>query len=201
MNKKIVLKIIGVLFLVLGISAIVNTIYQNTKYDVGLASVLWFCYIGMILLGIGVLRRNQDMTLAQFNILAIPLLFWNFDFFYYLAKGQSLLGVVDYYFLPGPLIGKIISSQHLFTIPLVLISIYLIGLKSKDVWKLSFLELAIVFFVTRLATNPVENVNCVFRNCANFNFGFLPYWIEWFIAMFFLVFITNWIVSRIFIRQ
>ncbi len=46
MNKDTFLNLTGILFLLLGISAIINTIYKNTKYDLGLASVLWFCYMG-----------------------------------------------------------------------------------------------------------------------------------------------------------
>lgn len=201
MKKRILINFIGVIFLVLGIGAVVNTIYRNTIYDVGLAPVLWFCYIGMILLGIGVLRKDSYLVMTQFNIIAIPLLVWNFDFYYRVFAGNSLLGVVDYYFTPGPLIGKIISSQHLFTIPLVLLVIYLLGVKRNDAWKMSFFEMTVIFVVTRFATTVEENVNCVFKNCANFDFGFLPYWIEWFLAMFFLVFVTNWLTVRLFRRK
>lgn len=196
MNKDTFLNLTGILFLLLGISAIINTIYKNTKYDLGLASVLWFCYIGMILLGIGVLKRDSFLIISQFNIIAIPLVFWNIDFYYYLIKGSSLFGIVDYYFIPGSLVGKIISSQHLFTIPLTLIVLFILGLKEKNSWKLSFFEMALIFFVTRLVTTYDENVNCVFKNCANFDFGFW-YPLQWFIGMFLLVWITNWIVIKI----
>jgi hypothetical protein len=201
MKKKIFLRIIGIFYLVIGVSAIINTISQNTKHELGLAPILWFSYIGMILLGIGVLKRDSMLVLSQLNILGIPYLFWNFDFYYQLFSGKTLLGIAEYVFVPGPIIGKIITSQHLITIPLALVAIYLIGLKRKDAWKLSFIQLIIVFFITRFATSPVENVNCVYKNCANFNFGFLPYWVEWFVAMFLLVYVTNWIVVKIFYKK
>ena len=57
MNKKITLRIIGFFFLIVGVTAIINTIYINTKFNLGLAPILWFSYIAMILFGIGILRR------------------------------------------------------------------------------------------------------------------------------------------------
>lgn len=194
MKKEIILNIIGVIFLILGISAILNTLFNLEQ---GLAPILWFSYIGLILLAIGVLRRDSYLIAAQLCILAIPYLFWNVDFFYYLFQGKSLFGIVDYFFIPGAIMGKIISSQHLFNLPLSLIAIYLIGLKRKDFWKVAFFEVAVLFFITRIFTDYEKNVNCVYHNCANFNFG-LWYPLEWFLAYFVMIIIANLIIVRIF---
>ncbi|MDP4038956.1 MAG: hypothetical protein Q8P57_00015 [Candidatus Pacearchaeota archaeon] len=200
MQKKLILNILGVFFLALGILAMINTIYQGVNYGVDLASILWFSYIGMILLGIAILKKDSDLVLSQINILGIPYVFWNIDFFYYLIKGKTLFGLVDYFFESGALFGKIISAQHLITIPLGLFAIYLIGLKTKNAWKLSFIQIFIVFIITRIATTPAENVNCVFKNCANFDFG-IPYVLEWFLSYLIMIFITNWIICRIFYKN
>ena len=190
--KNNILNVIGVLFLIFGVAAILNTILNA---ELGLAPILWMSYIGLILLGIGILRKNSYLIASQVNILLIPYIFWNIDFYYYLINGNSLFAIVDYVFTSGPLLGKIITSQHLFNIPLSLYCLYLIKLKKSDAWKISFFQIAAVFFVTRLVTMPEENVNCVFRNCANFDFG-IYYPIEWFTAYFLMALITNFAISR-----
>lgn len=76
-TKNIILNLIGILYIILGIGAIINTIYL----ELGLAPILWFSYIGIILIGIGVLSKNHLLILSQLNILIIPYLFWNIDFF------------------------------------------------------------------------------------------------------------------------
>ena len=153
-------------------------------------------YISLILLGIGALKKDGFLIASQIIILGIPYVFWNIDFYYYLINGRTLFGIVDYFFVPGSFIGKLISSQHLFTIPVSLYSLYLIKLKRNDFWKVSFLQVAAVFFVTRLATSPEKNVNCVFKSCTNFNFG-LPYILEWFLVYFAMVLFANLIINRI----
>ncbi len=190
MKKDLFLKVIGVLYLIWGVASVMNTIFGNT----GLAPILWMSYIGMFLLGIGILRRDSFLIASQINILAIPYLLWTIDFFYALINGVTLFNIVDYFFVPGPLIGKIIGLQHLVTIPISLYAIYLIGLKRKDAWKLSFVQLVIVFFATLLLTSPDSNVNCVFETCTNFDFG-VYYPLEWFVSYFLMVLITGFLVG------
>lgn len=194
MKKKvenIILLVIGIIFLLLGIGAIVNNLYQSD-----LVPILWLCYIGMILIGIGILTRNSLLVVSQLNIMAIPSIFWSVDFLYGIFnQGTTLFGIVDYYFVSEPLIGKIISSQHIFTLPLSLFALYLIKVKRSDIWKISFIQLIIVYIFTRLVTDPERNVNCVFKPCANF----IPetgYLITWFVLVFLLVYITNFLINR-----
>jgi hypothetical protein len=189
-DKEKILNLSGLLFLFFGIGAIINTI---VFLEDGLAPILWFCYSAMILISIGIFRRDSFLILAQLNILGLPLLFWNFDFFYHLIFGRSYLGIVDYFFTPGNLFGKIISLQHLITIPLVILAIYFLGLKRKDSWKLSFYEITFFFLLSRIFTGVSENVNCVYENCANFTFG-LPHILEWFLANVVMILIVNYLV-------
>ncbi len=196
MNKKLVVRIIGLIFLVFGIASIINTILNLEQ---GLAPILWFSYIGLILLAIGVLRNDSFLIASQICILGIPYIFWNIDFFYYLFAGHSLFNIVDYFFASGPIIGKIISAQHLFNIPLSLFALYLIGMDRKDAWKLSFIELVVIFFISRIVTNFEQNVNCVFRSCSNIDFGFY-YPLQWFLVYFVMVLASNWIIAKWFYR-
>lgn len=195
-KKRTIINLIGFFYLLIGISAIVNTIYQED-----LAPLLWFCYVGMILLGIGALRKDSLLVVSQLNILAIPLIVWTIDLIYGLIMGQTLFGVVDYFFLPGPLIGKIISLQHLFTIPLGIYLLFLVKLKRKDAWKLSFATLIILFFITRFFTTEFYNINCVYEPCMNFNVVTSIYPIVWFSVSFIGVFLTNFVIVKFLTRS
>jgi len=195
MKKKAVLNIIGIFFLVLGIAAILNAIHIKDY-----SGVLWFCYFGLILIGISILKRNSYLLTAQLNILTIPLLFWTIDFFYALFNTQSLFGIVDYFFLRDGIIGKIISSQHVFTLPLSFYALHLLKLKKDKSWKLSFLEITILYFVTLLLTQEASNINCVYRSCNNF----IPnefYTFNWFVPAFSMIILTNIAIKKIFLKR
>jgi hypothetical protein len=188
---------IGLIFLFFGISAIVNTLLH---LDEGLAPILWFSYIGLILLSIGCFARNSSLIASQLCIIFVPYLIWNVDFISYLFFGSSIWGTVDYIFATGDLFGKIISLQHVFNIPLSLYSIYLLGLRIKDFWKISIFEISMLFFVSRLFTNYEQNVNCVYHNCATFDFG-IWYPLQWFLAYAVMIGLTRLILVRLFYKK
>ena len=191
-TKKFTLNFIGILLLAFGIVAIFNTILNA---ELGLAPILWMSYLCLILLGIGILKKDSYLIASQVNILLIPYIFWNIDFYYYLINRKSLFSIVNYVFAPGHFLGKIITSQHLFNIPLSLYCIYLIKMKRKDFWKASFVQVILVYFATITLTLPEKNVNCVFRNCANFDFG-IYYPVEWFLFYFLMILFTNYLITR-----
>ena len=193
-TKNYILNFIGILFIILGIGAIINTLYQK---ELGLAPILWICYISIILIGIGALTKNYLLLLSQLNILAIPLIFWNLDFFYVLFTKNSLFGITDYFFIPGPLIGKLITAQHFITIPLTIYCLYLIKIKKNFAWAISFFQIAVVFFITRAISPPEKNINCVFTSCIDFNFNIPYYPIIWFFIFFIIIFVTNFFLARI----
>lgn len=191
-SKNLVMNFIGILFIILGVGAIINTIYHK---NLGLASILWLCYICIILIGIGVLTKNYLLIVSQLNIIAIPLIVWDIDFIYILFTGNSLLGIADYFFISGPLIRKLITLQHLFTVPLAIYALYLIKIRDNYVWLISFFEVSIIFFITRLISSPEQNINCVFSTCMNFS---IPYYhLIWFVGFFISIFVTNFILIRI----
>jgi len=197
-NKKIILIVLGIFFIFLGIVGYANSIYQGYP-----GQILWFCYLVLLLIGIGMLIQNSTLIVSQLNIMAIPLIIWSIDFLYVLVTGNELFGIATYFLIPGPILGKIVTSQHLFTLPLAIFALYLIKIKGKGAWKFSFVELAVVFFVTRLITLEEYNINCVYRNCLNFNIGPVSlYPLTWFVFAFALVLITNFIINKIgFLRE
>ncbi|MBM3232142.1 hypothetical protein FJZ21_02060 [Candidatus Pacearchaeota archaeon] len=202
MNKKAIaniriLNLIGSLFFIWGIAAVIDNIF---KINTGIAPLLWMSYISLILLGIGILRKNASLVASQIAIIFIPYIFWNLDFFHHLITGNSLFGITDYFFIEGPLSGKIITLQHIFNLPLSLYSLHLIGLKSIRFPIVSIIQISLVFIVSRLSTDYEKNVNCVYHNCANFSFG-LPYIAEWFIAQFIMILITSWFLIKIFRKK
>ena len=72
MNKKtklLLLDILGVFFLFWGIVAIANSFYNQNP-----TQVLYICYLGMILIGVGILTKRSYIIMSQIYILAIPLL-------------------------------------------------------------------------------------------------------------------------------
>ena len=189
------IKALGVGFIVLGLVAFVNTIYQGNPQG-----ILWFCYLGIILIGAGMFWKNTLLIESQLNILAIPLIIWTADFFYIAITGNELLGITNYFFDPSfPIISKIISIQHIFTIPVSFFVLHKLKLKKiPHTWRISFIQLILVFTLSVLLTNPLDNLNCVYENCMSFSIPIIPYQIVWFSSMFILVFATNFILRKIF---
>jgi len=195
-TKNIILKVLGIFFIFYGISAMVYSILRGNP-----AWVFWLCYIGMILIGIGALTKNSFLIASQLNILTIPLVLWIVDFFLVLITGNGPLGIAQYFFDEMLIVARLISLEHLFLVPLGFFLIYLIGLKRKDSWKISTVQLIIVFTIQHLLKASESNVNCAFENC----YSFLPQFIAtipgWFVINFAMVFIVVFIINNIFVDR
>ena len=200
MNKdhiQKILSLVGILFLTLGVLAY----YRGIQVS-GLAGVLWFSYTALLLIGIGILTKNSYLIGSQINIIFIPYILWNIDFFYILITSESLWGITNYFFTSRPILSQIITLQHLFIIPVSLISLYFIKLKRNDFWKLSLVQVAIFFFIIRII-NPTENINCVLENCLPFQITLIPYPLVWFLTYIAMIFLTSLLLvkSKIFIKK
>jgi len=184
------LKILGIAYLLLGTVALVNGISVN------ISNVFWYSYIAMFIIAIGLLRKDSFLLSSQLNILFIPYIIWNIDFFYRIIVSKPLFGLTDYFFIQGPLIGKIVTLQHVFTIPILLYALYRIKVYRKDTWKLSFIIVTLLYILTRIFTSPELNINCVFESCLPFiNMGSL-YPLVWFGALFSIIVITHHLILR-----
>ena len=138
--------------------------------------------------------------MSQVYILLIPHLLWTIDFFYQLILNKPLWGEKIYFFIDNFLIiGNIISLQHIFAIPIALYAVTLIGLKRKNAWILSFIQITIIYILVSLLTLSETNINCVFSSCINVHFGvpWIPYRLTWFIAIFSMTFISSSVVNYI----
>ena len=189
MKKEKIPNIAGVIFLVFGMIAVLNAVKLG---DV--PGILWFCYIGLIILGIGFLKKSYFLVESQLNILIIPLTVWAFDFIYFIIFGKSLLNIVGYFFEPGPILGKVITLQHLFTIPLALYSLYFIRPKIKNSWIFSIVQVSILFVITRILTTPERNINWVYHTSLNLTVPYYP--LFWFVIIFVMIFLTNFLLRK-----
>ncbi len=193
MNKKnIFLNLLGIFFLILGTIAVINALYE---YDI--FSIIWFCYLGLLLIGLGILLRKDWLIVSQLNILAIPMLIWTIDFIYVFLTGGILWGISNYFFEQGPIISKLVTTQHLYTIPLSLVALHLIKLKTKNSWQISFLQATIFYFLIYFFTPIERNLNCVFEFCGDYQVQML-YPLIWFGIYFSMIFLTNFSLNKFF---
>ncbi|MBI4116455.1 hypothetical protein HY449_01785 [Candidatus Pacearchaeota archaeon] len=193
-RKSLILNIIGIFPLVMGILAIFNSLKIGS-----VSQILWICYFCLILIGMGILSGNDFLVMSQIYILFIPLIFWDVDFIYHWIFQEPLWGISDYFFVGNFDLGKIISLQHLATIPMTIYSLRLMGPKRKDAWKLSVVQIIAVYLLTN-AFFPGTNINCISEPCVNFNLG-LPYVATWFLAFFTMIFISVLVINGFFFRK
>lgn len=189
--KNIFLNLIGILFVLWGIASFLHAIFISHPSE-----IFWFSYIGITLSGIAILVRNTKLLLAQIYILLLPNIFWMTDFFLELISGVNLLGIADYMFFDRLLISQIISFQHLVVIPFSFLALYILKTKEFNGFRLSLIEVLVVIVLSLLFGSPEVNVNCVFRQCIDFGFG-LPAFIEVFLGLWAMIFISYFIISRI----
>lgn len=194
MAKKgdLIFWLFGIYLTVMGILFFVNAFLHPED-----TIPLWFSYIAIFLIGIGILTKNSDLIIIQLNIIAIPYIFWNIDFFYQLVTSMPLWGITDYFFIIGFMnsLGNFITLEHIYTVPVAIGFIYLLGIQRKDLWKFSFLQAIIIFFITFFLSSSEMNANCVFHSCISFISLESPYYqILWFFSIFLMVFLTNFLL-------
>lgn len=190
MIKKLFLNFFGIFYILIGIMA-----FYNSIINIGYSSVLWISYSVMLLIGLGILLRNPYLIGSQINIVLIPYLVWSIDFIHNLFLRKSLWGLTDYVFSSRYVISQTISLQHLFIVPIALISLYFIKSKKTDSWIFSMLQVAIFFFITRKFSEPSSNINCVFKDCLgaiNSNY----YVLIWFTAYFIMILLVNYFIKK-----
>lgn len=179
--KKIILYSIVILFSLVLICAFI--FYFQFKLYFGL---LWFCYPAIALIIIGILTRKSYLILSQIIILSFFDIFWIIDFFYMLVTGHSFLGITNYFFDNNLLLKKILTLQHIFTIPISILALSLIKVKKSN--KILFISLIEICFIYILSffLPPEYGVNCLPTSifCTSFVFPkFIPYPLIWFTLM------------------
>ncbi len=183
-NKERVLDFLGWLFLLLGIGSVIgHIVFQNWKYAV------WFCNHAMIITGLAVLFRNRFWLTAMLNWAVIPVSVWAIDFIVRTVFGVFIFGVTTYMF-EGPVWNNLMSLQHLFTVPLMLYTMYLLGKPAKNAWLGTTIHGIILWIISYYLITPDYNVNCVHHSCTML--GWLPYYvILWPLIGILMFYVTN----------
>lgn len=191
MRSNIILVFIALFFLFAGSWAIILAIVKGIPQR-----VIWLCYLTLVLSGIAILAKKPSFLAAQISILFIPMLFWIIDFFYTFLLQKSFLGITLYFFAETSFTQNLISSLHLYTVPLQLIALSFMKLPDGYFWKISFLELGAVFILGRLFTTSEFNINCIYSSCIPVILPG-PYIFWWFVIMFALVIIASFLLIKI----
>ncbi|NMB67049.1 hypothetical protein GYA25_03250 [Candidatus Woesearchaeota archaeon] len=167
-------------------------------YAVGLT---WMCYLGILLITIGIFLKNSDIVLSQVYLLLIPDLLWLIDFFYTLIFGHSLLGFDNFFFRTPYLERKILSLQHLVTPYLAIFSLYLFKPKKKlRPLLFSFLELIVMFLLGIFVFPASEGINCLpdYNSCFfNRPLAFLNYQFGWILVESFFILTAFFILRKL----
>lgn len=181
MNKqnKLILNIIGIFFIVIVLATYINLFFNNETNR-----FFWYCYIGLIIMAIA-MRKNSFLLVTQMNILLLPTIMWTLDFIWFILTGNYILGISSPFFTYYSITQKLLSLEHIVIPIFSILALYIIKIDERKI-KLSLIvsliELYIIFFITRLISNPIENLNCVYQTCLNFNFPFY-YPISWSLIM------------------
>jgi len=195
MKKGVALNVIGVIFLIFGIGAWVN---YTLTFD--LNKIFWMCYLSLIIMGIGALRKNAYVIMSQVYILALPLIIWDIDFIFRLFSGTPLFGITDYFFWGDFNFGKFIVLQHLFSVPLAIFAARNIGLERKDAWKVSLIQIALVYITVSSFVPKEHNINCIFTSCVNTSLG-LPYPLIWFVVFFGMTLVSAFVINNYIFKE
>ncbi|MCR4327038.1 MAG: hypothetical protein NUV46_00470 [Nanoarchaeota archaeon] len=157
--------------------------------------VLWLCNNAPIIIGVGILFRNQKIVLGIFSLLFVGSLGWNFDAFSFLVFGETFFGA------DGSFLGRNLTLQvltilnHSSTFLLSFISIFLINKKEKFAWVYGLIYGLILAGFSFLF--PEKNYNCILESCVDliptFKFYTLVY-IGFYLGIFMIPF--NWIINK-----
>lgn len=182
-KKERILDILGWIFLVLGLVSVSwYLFFSRWQYAV------WFCNHAMIITGIAVLCRNRFWVTAMLNWSLIPVSIWAIDFISGVIFNYFPFGITQYMF-EGPL--QIISLQHLFTVPLMLYTMHLLGKPAKWAWLGTTAHGIILWIISYFIITPDYNVNCVHTACTLLK-GLPYYTILWPLTAILMFFVTNW---------
>ncbi len=197
MNKYLnhFFSLLGMIFILLGIMAIIESFISKNPLQ-----ILWFCYPCLILIGIGIFRKNTYLIISQLNILLIPIIIWNIDFFSIVFINRTIFGITDYLFQgKTAIISLIITSQHLFIIPISLLTIYFKKTKNKTPWKLSIIQITLFFIIIRLFTPIAMNINYAFYPFSPIDKIIQPQYYStfWFLIFFIMIFISNFLLTKL----
>jgi hypothetical protein len=191
-RKNRIIHSLGWFFLVLGtITAGWYALFSKWQY------AFWFCNHAMIITGIAILKKNNYLLTAMLNWSLLPVSAWIIDFLSRLLFGIHPLGITEYMFF-GNWWARLLSLQHLITVPLMLYALWLVGRPDKKAWAGTTIHGIILWMISYFLITPDYNVNCVHQACTTILQTLPAYQLLWPIIAFVMFFGTNWVLVRIF---
>lgn len=159
-NKEIILNVIGFVLIAFFVFRLVCLIRDDMFVD-----ILWLCNHVPLILGIAVLYRSSFWITAEISFLFFGAIGWIIDYLSKVIFDFHIFGSTDYLFPVANTEFFIVTSIiHLCTIPLGIISLFLIKKSVKGSWKGAILHGLILFPFAYLAGRE-NNINCLFESC------------------------------------
>ena len=145
------------------LSAIVSGSYYALSYTTGARELLWYCNIGLIIVAFALFFKSSLWVSAVF-ITALPAqFFWIYgDFLMFF--GQETLGRFSWMTQTSPLGMLFDFNYHFAVIPLSAYGVWKFGYHRQALW-LAVAGSIVVPGLTRLLTEPIYNINCVYYPC------------------------------------
>lgn len=128
--------------------------------------LLWYSSLGLLLLGVALVTKNELLSSIAFCSLFAIEGFWLINFI--LAFFDLSIGNKSYSFMPGsPNFDPLGSVYHIFLAPLSLFSILQIKKIYKSAWVYSTLGSFTIGILTYIYASNMEqeNINCLFQSC------------------------------------
>jgi len=124
-------------------------------------ALLWICYITLVLILVGIIRKDSNLILSQIIILLIPSTIWIIDFIISTVNPKNL-EIPIVFFNVGSFSQAILSILHIYTIIFALIALALLKIEKKSYKALliGFIEIGIVFLLMILIPGNY-GVNCL----------------------------------------
>ena len=149
------------LFSLFGILMISHFIYLVLRciYLGQVENILWVSHIGTLIGGIGAVAGNRLLISVALVSLAGHHGFWLFDTLAWLFTGEFLFGTTSY--LKNADIHEWIqSSNHFFSMPLLMIMAFIQGGIKKNAWVWSSLLFSGLIVLSFFISTEIANVNC-----------------------------------------
>ena len=146
---------------------VINTAFSLWKYGADQGMYFWFCNLSLIGGSAGLWFKRRDIILAFLSIAFLAQPPWVIDNVWRVVTGENLLGMVEFHFHPGMLLGEfLLSHYHFFVIP-TLLTAYLFLPKLERDFTFHILAIAgtTIFALSYFLFPSEQNINCTHSPC------------------------------------
>ena len=134
---------------------ILRCVYENTLED-----TLWISHVGTLIGGIGAVRQSRVMISTALVALIGHHSFWLIDTLTWFITGSFPFGTTTY-LQEADIFGWLKSSNHFFSMPLLLVLIFYQNGIAKHAWLWASLLFAILALLSFFISPEISNVNSI----------------------------------------